>query len=126
MGEYVIDEVTGTSTIPVGEWNCRSPTTLQSVLTEEGYDMKMKYVSVINDYREKSYFYLIPELNMPKLTDNFIVQIYTQVVVDTPLNQKPGLYTCTDQTDLTTKYETVTLTAIVKPEYDICKQSWFL
>ena len=96
QGEYLIDEATGTSTIPVGVWNCSRPTTLQSVLTDEGYDMKMKYVSVINDYREKNYFYLIPELNMPKLTDNFIVQIYTQVVVKTPLNQTPGLYTCID------------------------------
>ena len=107
-------------------WSCSRPTTLTSVLTDEGYDMKMKYVSVINDYREKNYFYLIPELNMPKIADNFIVQIYTQVIVKTPLNQKPGLYTCLDGQDAATEYETVALTAIVKPEYNICKQSWFL
>ena len=90
--------------------------------------MKMKYVSVINNYRDENYFYLIPELYFPKTDDlsSFTVQLYAQFVNSVPEDQEPGNYDCTSPEDGTYKYDTVALAAQIRPEDNICHQSWFL
>ena len=77
---YLEVSATNSSTIiPVGEFDCRAPGNLTSNLTAEGYTMRMKYVTIINAFRDVRYFYFIPELTMPQIDDlgNFTVQIYT-------------------------------------------------